>query len=117
MTRGIEVMSRRNFKGALNTFDEILEIDPDFAKGWDKRTTIHYLMEEYESSLRDIERTQTLELRHFGALSGMGSIFIAVGNDGAALKAFEPALKVNPHIPFARARIVEIREQMQGSSF
>jgi hypothetical protein len=74
-------------------------------------------MGEYESFLRNIERTLTLELRHFGAFSGMGSIFIAVGNDEAALKAFEPALKVNPHMPFARARIVEVRERMQGSSF
>ncbi len=114
MSDGIEEMSRRNYKEALAAFNKVVEADPDFAEGWNKRATVYYLMGEYVASVRDIERTLTLEPRHFGALSGLGLIYLALGEDSAALKAFEAALKVNPHLPGARAHAAELRRHLHG---
>ena len=51
---------------------------PDFADlAWNKRATVYYLMERYEDSVRDIERhPRASSARHFGAISGMGLIFL-----------------------------------------
>ncbi len=117
MSKGIEEMSVRNYKAALTAFNKMGEIDPEFAEGWNKRATVYYLMENYRASMRDIERTLTLEPRHFGALSGLGLIFLAIGNDGAALKAFEAALEVNPHMPGPRAYVEELRQRFRKKSF
>jgi len=117
MSEGIGEMSVRNYERALTVFNEVVEIDPDFAEGWNKRATVYYLMGKYQASLRDIERTLALEPRHFGALSGLGLVFLAIGNDGAALKAFEAALKVNPHMPGPRTNAQELRQRQRSESF
>ena len=48
----------------------------DFAEGWNKRATTYYFNDELEKSLLDIQKTLELEPRHFGAISGMGLIFL-----------------------------------------
>ncbi|MFQ5902310.1 MAG: tetratricopeptide repeat protein [Candidatus Binatia bacterium] len=107
-------MSRRNYEEALVSFNKVVEADPDFAEGWNKRATVYYLMGEFVASVRDIERTLTLEPRHFGALSGLGLIYLALGEDRLALEAFEAALKVNPHLPGAQAHAEEVRWRLRG---
>ncbi len=117
MSKGIEEISLGNYDAALAAFNKVVEVDPHFAEGWNKRATVYYLMQEYEPSIRDIERTLELEPRHFGALSGLGLIFFAIDNEGAALKALEAALKVNPHLPGARTRAEQLRRRLRNKSF
>ncbi|MFQ5904666.1 MAG: hypothetical protein ACE5JO_13355, partial [Candidatus Binatia bacterium] len=69
---------------------------------------------EYQASIRDIEQTLSLEPRHFGALSGLGLIHLALGNGWEALKAFEAALKVNPHLTSPQAHVEELRRHLRG---
>ena len=58
-----------------------------------------------ERSVADIQRTLSLEPRHFGAISGMGLIFLERGDPRGALDAFEAVLVVHPHAAGARARV------------
>lgn len=116
MAKGAEAMSRRNYETALAAFNKVVETEPNFAEGWNKRATVHYLMGDYAASVQDVERTLTLEPRHFGALSGLGLIYLAVGDDLAALKAFEAALKVNPYLPGARAHVDQLRRRLRKNS-
>ncbi len=115
MTRGIDAMNARNLDAALESFNGIVEADPDFAEGWNKRATVYYLMARYDASIDDVVRTLTLEPRHFGALSGMGLIQSALDDDEAALAWFERALAANPHMPFIKLRALQLREQLQGT--
>lgn len=117
LSQGIEKMSIHNYRAALAAFNNVVEIEPNFAEGWNKRATVYYLMNEFELSIHDIERTLALEPRHFGALSGLGLVLLAIGNEGAALKAFEEALKVNPHMPGAQIHAEQLRRLMRSKSF
>ena len=74
---------------AIAEFGRVIEMAPDFAEGWNKRATAYYLNDELEASVADIQRTLVLEPRHFGALSGMGLIFLQSGDPRGALAAFE----------------------------
>ena len=105
MRKGVLTMSWGRHEAALKYFDKIVELAPDFAEGWNKRATLHYLMRNYDASVRDVQKTLELEPRHFGALSGLGLINMALGYDDAALAAFRKALEVNPHMPGVRANI------------
>ncbi|MGH6919458.1 MAG: tetratricopeptide repeat protein, partial [Geminicoccaceae bacterium] len=105
MQRGIQAMATRQHALALEYFDRLVERAPDFAEGWNKRATVYYLLQDYEASVLDIERTLELEPRHFGALSGLGMIYDAIGEPAAALRSYEAAVAINPHLGGTRQRI------------
>ena len=98
---------------AIAIFDRIVSTLPDFAEGWNKRATAHYLNGNYTASMIDIERTLALEPRHFGAISGMGLIFMVRGDEANALRAFEEVLKVHPHARGAKARVEELHKKLK----
>ena len=98
-------MAEARLQAALERFDRMVEQAPDFAEGWNKRATVHYLMGDYRASVRDIQRTLGLEPRHFGALSGLGLIYDAIDQPAAALRSFEAAVAINPHLGSIKERI------------
>ena len=114
MARGILAMNTNRFDDAVERFTELIAAAPNFAEAWNKRATAYYLMERYEDSVRDIERTLALEPRHFGAISGMGLIFLQLGDEVGALDAFEKVLEIHPHARGARFYVERLRERLRG---
>jgi tetratricopeptide (TPR) repeat protein len=113
MGQGLEAMARSDIRAALGKFDQIVKIAPDFAEGWNKRATVHYLLGNYTESLDDIERTLRLEPRHFGALSGRGLVLLQLEDMKAALESFESALKIHPKLSGARHNAKALRREIQ----
>jgi tetratricopeptide (TPR) repeat protein len=109
MDEGVAAMGDGRFEDAIAIFGQIIERAPAFAEGWNKRATAYFLNEDYGSSVRDIQTTLALEPRHFGAISGMGLIFLSRGDDRGALAAFEAVVAIHPNSPGARQRIEELR--------
>ncbi len=107
---GIDAMSRGDGRAALEAFDRLVAIAPDFAEGWNKRATVHYLVGNLDQSLDDIATTLNLEPRHFGALSGLGLVYIKLDDLERALVAFEAALAVSPQMIGPRANAEAIRQ-------
>jgi tetratricopeptide (TPR) repeat protein len=114
MLRGLRAMSDGDPKQALPIFDALVRRSPNFAEGWNKRATIYFLLGDFESSVSDIERTLQLEPHHFGALSGLGQIYLALDRDEAALKAFEAALAIDPRLIGVKAAVEGIRKKREG---
>ncbi|MCH7936047.1 MAG: tetratricopeptide repeat protein [Proteobacteria bacterium] len=114
MALGIAAMNEGAYRRSLSTFDRMVRAAPDFAEAWNKRATVHYLMGDFDASVADIRRTLALEPRHFGALSGMGLIYDAIGNQTAAAKVWEKALEIHPNMPGMKARIQELRAKAKG---
>lgn len=114
LQRGIVQMNSGNLKGALKSFAAVTESAPNFAEGWNKRATVYYLLADFDNSVKDIAKTLKLEPRHFGALSGLGLINIAVGRPEAAIKAYEQALAVHPHLVGVRASVKQLRQMLEG---
>jgi tetratricopeptide (TPR) repeat protein len=104
----------RNFAAALDTLDQVVLLAPDFSEGWNKRATLHFMMEHPAKSMADIERTLALEPRHFGALAGMAEILRARGEDALALKAYERALEVYPMMRGAQQAVGELSDSLAG---
>ena len=113
-SRGLESMEEQDFKEALRHFTEATRRQPKFAEAWNKKATVEYLLGDFSASVTSIEHTLALEPRHFGALSGLGLINLALDRTEPALKAFEAALEVHPFLPGARARVKELKEKLSG---
>lgn len=96
LLQGIAQMNANNLRGALATFDRLVAQAPEFAEGWNKRATVHYVLGNQKASEADIEATLALEPFHFGALSGLGLVCLAQGEYFRARSAFLSALEVYP---------------------
>lgn len=111
---GIRAMQSGRIDTAIERFSKVVEMAPEFAEGWNKRATAYYLNDELAKSMLDIQKTLSLEPRHFGAISGMGLIFLQRGDERAALDAFEEVLKIHPMAPGAGKHAKRLREKLDG---
>jgi len=105
MAEGRQAMERLDFETALARFNAVIAREPKFAEGWNKRATLYYVMGKYRASIKDIHEVLALEPRHFGALAGLGMNQEALGDDRRALESWRRALKVNPFLEDAQARV------------
>ena len=94
--KGIQAMNLRNYPLAIRFFNNLIEENPNFAEGWNKRATVHFMMGNFDQSMQDIIRTLELEPRHFGALDGMGLIFIHQGQFQQAIDVYDKMLEIFP---------------------
>ncbi len=108
---GENAMYKKEYETALEKFNKIVVLAPNFAEGWNKRATVYFLMGDYHASLVDIEKTLRLEPRHFGALSGQGQCYFELQKFQSALNAFEKALAVNPWL-YDVYRNIEIMKKL-----
>jgi len=114
MAYGIAAMNVGGYGKAISLFSQIINRTPDYAEAWNKRATVNYLMARYDESVRDIEKTLMLEPRHFGALSGLGLIYVATGNLKAAAKVWRKALNINPFMPGIKDKLADIERDLRG---
>ncbi len=61
---------------AEKAFTLLIDKDPYYIEGWNKRATIRYMLNDLDGSLEDIDKVLKLQPRHFGAISGSGLIYM-----------------------------------------
>lgn len=109
-----EAMKARKFAVALDFLDQIVVLQPGFPEGWNRRATLHFMMENYAKSMRDIDRTLQLEPRHFGALTGMATIMKNTDRRELALDAYQRVLDIYPMMRSAQSEIATLAEELAG---
>ncbi len=98
MARGVEEMQAGRHAEAIAAFSEVIRSRPDFAEGWNKRATAHYLAGEYRQSLSDCDEVVKRNPNHFGALAGYGQIYFRLEDYEKAIAWWRRALEVNPNM-------------------
>lgn len=114
MSWALEAMEDKRYPRALDFLDRVVVMEPDYVEGWNKRATVHFLLDDYSRSIADIARVLELESRHFGALSGLGIILRGLGDKEQAIAAYERALEVNPYLEGAREALDELDAETRG---
>ena len=116
MHGGTRAMQVGDLNEAIGMFGQLIEIAPDFAEAWNKRATVYYMVGRYDDSITDCMKVLELEPRHFGALSGLGLIYMSLDDKPAALHWFREALKQNPHMDNIRDRVEELSREVEGEA-
>ena len=98
MSAGVEQMQAGRHREAIATFSEVIRRRPQFAEGWNKRATVHYLAGDYRRSLADCDQVMQRNPSHFGALSGYGQIYFQLKEYDKAIEYWRRALEVNPNM-------------------
>ncbi|MEZ2333361.1 tetratricopeptide repeat protein [Mesorhizobium sp. RCC_202] len=104
----------QKFDVALDFLDQVVTLQPDYAEGWNRRATVHFMMKNYGKSMADIDRTLQLEPRHFGALSGLAQIMTETGHKQSALEAWQKVLAIYPMMRSAQDQVSAISEELAG---
>ncbi|WP_236783604.1 tetratricopeptide repeat protein [Azospirillum humicireducens] len=115
MRAGVFSLNSDDYGSALRVFDAVVARDPSYAEGWNKRAATHYMLGDYRSAMLDLRHALSLEPRHFGALVELGLVYLALGDEKPALRAFDAALRINPHLDRVRAQADTIRFRAAGT--
>ncbi|MCO5064661.1 MAG: hypothetical protein M9924_09605 [Rhizobiaceae bacterium] len=111
-----KAMDEKKFDIALDFLDQVVTMRPDFAEGWNRRATVHFMMHNFSKSMADISQTLELEPRHFGALSGMAQIFKMRGSKQMAFNAYQRVLEVYPMMRDAQNEVATLSEELAGEA-
>jgi Flp pilus assembly protein TadD len=114
MSRVKTAIDGKDLTLALSLLDAVVELDPTYVEGWNRRATVHYMRKEFGQAMTDIRRVLALEPRHFGALMGLGLILQEIGDDKEALDAFRKVLAVNPHMQKVPDMVKTLSEKIDG---
>jgi tetratricopeptide (TPR) repeat protein len=110
MARGSDQMQAGRHAEAISTFTQVIQRNPEFAEGWNRRATVYYLAGEYRKSIADCDEVLKRNPRHFGALSGLGQIHVQLEDYDKALAWYRRALEVNPNMLGVEINIKGIEE-------
>jgi len=103
--KGNKLMEKRQFKESIDIFSEVINLQPNFAEAWNKRATVHYIIGNYDNSIKDIFSTLDLEPRHFGALDGLAQIYFNQDKYFEAAQIYRKILKIIPYNKKATMRL------------
>lgn len=109
-----QAVEKKKFDVALDFLDQVVTLSPDYAEGWNRRATVHFMMHNYAKSMADIERTLELEPRHFGALSGLAQIMKETERKELALDAYQRVLVIYPMLRNAQNEVATLSEELTG---
>ena len=115
MLAATQLMNSNRLSDALALYSGIIRRFPDYAEAWNKRATLYYLSGNFSASIADIDHTLALEPRHFGALSGLGLIYLRQNELRKARDAFERVLQVHPHSVSAVQNLELVSRTLQQS--
>jgi tetratricopeptide (TPR) repeat protein len=109
-----DAMKAKKYAVALDFLDQVVTLFPDYAEGWNRRATLHFMMDDYAKSMADIAETLKREPRHFGALSGMAGILESTGHEEEALEAYRRVLEIYPMMRSAQAEVTKLSDELTG---
>ena len=112
MAKGLVELSKGNLDQAENLFTKLIEVNPYFTEAWNKRATLRFMAWDFEGSLNDVKKVLALEPRHFGALSGLGMIYLRLGDPESALKAYEDLVDIFPSNADAIQKIISLKDYL-----
>ena len=107
---GIDEFERGQLDRAIETFTQVIKLEPGFAEAWNKRATLYFLTGDFRRSIADCDEVLKRNPRHFGALSGYAQIQLLLENYERALDYARRARAANPNLDGIDGMIESLEE-------
>jgi tetratricopeptide (TPR) repeat protein len=114
---GVEAMQQQKLDVAEDLFSNVIDLNPGFAEGWNKRATVRFMRRNFAGSIADCQETLARNLNHFGAASGQGLCHLSRGEFREAAVCFRRALEIHPHLNAVRHNLALAEAEGGGSGY
>ncbi|MEM1445543.1 MAG: tetratricopeptide repeat protein [Planctomycetota bacterium] len=114
--RGVELLGEDRLDEARQEFSDAIDLDPEFAEARNQLAITHYLIGNYESSIRACEFCVSLMPCHFGATAGMGHACVQLGRLSDALQHYRRAKAIYPAMPGLQEHLASLQERLKDAS-
>ena len=114
ISKGAAALEAEDLAKAVHHFSKAIEADPEFAEAYSQRAIVHCLLEQWDHSMADCQRTVELMPCHFNAWAGLGHCHAHEGRWKEALSCYQKALSINPHIDCLVEACDEIKKQIES---
>lgn len=115
MTAATDAAEKKQNAAALDFFDRITILQPDFAEAWHRRAVLHMSMNDNRKAMSDINETLTLNPRSFDSLALLATILASSGRDKLAFDAIGRYLEIYPADKEAQKRMQELADKLDGN--
>lgn len=99
------IVRLRDAEQSILALNALVEAAPTFAEAFNQRAILFYRTGQFDRSAKDCARAVKLNPHHFAAQAGMGQCLLRLRRQGAALKAFRVALRINPRLDGVAATV------------
>ncbi len=107
---GMALMAEDDIPAAVEKFDEVMVLKPEFAEVWNRRGDAYAALGEEDRALADYAQALKLNPYEFGAMQSSGEIWMSRSNYRKAAEFFRRALEINPTL-FETAEILQSLEK------
>jgi len=104
--------SRTDFAGALEAFDQAIEVDSECAEAWNNRGATWHRIGYHDKALADINRALELNPRYAEAYNNRGIMRQIMGDRAGAMADFHQALEIRPRYAEALTSRAALRQTM-----
>ncbi|MEL6689594.1 MAG: tetratricopeptide repeat protein [Pseudomonadota bacterium] len=114
LKRGEDAMESDDWEKAIEHLTALTDHAPGFAQGFHARATAYYNVGKYGPALEDLRSALALEPRHFGAMSGLATIFEELGLEEEALEVYYEVRAIHPHRENLSTAIERLEKKTAG---
>jgi tetratricopeptide (TPR) repeat protein len=101
---------------ALCLADSVVNEARDLAEAWFQRAEAWLGQGEFDAAIADCRQALASEPYHFPALLAMAQGYLELGDLLAAIDSLQQALRIHPHLEFARAQLARLEREVREQS-
>jgi tetratricopeptide (TPR) repeat protein len=101
-----------DFPAAIELTTQLIREAPALAEACHQRAIAAACLGEFDDAIADCARTLELNPYHFAAAAAMGQAHVELNDRRSALDSFQSALTLNPDLDGVRARVRQLRKQL-----
>lgn len=109
---GVRLYKAGDFRGALRSFQEAVDLDPALIRAWENLGWAHHRLGDDREALRVWDTVLKLEPGNVDAWNAVGDVRLEAGSWREASVAFERSLAANSRQPEIRLRLGRAYEQL-----
>ena len=114
LRRGSDAQGRGNIVLSRRMFDNVTELEPDYAEGWARSGRLALAENNLDRAIAELTKALIIEPRHFYALWSLGTVMEKLERYEDALAIYDEAHKLYPALEPVANRRSALQSSVEG---